>query len=162
MSSESLPDWERRFRAPTVTLPVWCPGAPQRCTFASNASGSWQLYGWDRDSGDRRRLTADPVGIVDGAPTPDGSAAVWFLDEKGDEFGHAVVAPFEGGGAEPLVPGIPDGWPAGIALRGTVVAVAQGEREGFAVYLAEGTTAARRRCSATPRRCRSGGPTGTA
>ena len=135
MSTEGIPDWERRFRAPAVTLPTWSPTAPDRFTFTSNESGVYQLYAWDPDAGIRRQVTEDPVGIVDGTPTPDGSEVVWFHDATGDEFGHHLVAPFESGGAEPLIDGIPDGWPAGIAMREGVVALALGDREGFAVYV---------------------------
>jgi acetyl esterase/lipase len=130
-----VPQWERRYRAPKITLPSWSPDAPDRFVFASNESGSWQISSWEPASGLRRRLTDDTVGITDATPTPDGSGVVWFFDAKGDEFGHYVAQPFEGGDARPLVPGIPDGWPQGLALREDVVAVAQGEREGFAVYV---------------------------
>jgi dipeptidyl aminopeptidase/acylaminoacyl peptidase len=103
--------------------------------FASNQSGSWQLYTWERDRA-RRKVTDDPVGITNATMTPDGSGIVWFYDDKGDEFGHYVVEPFEGGERARLITGIPDGWPSGLALRSGVVALAQGEREGFAVYVA--------------------------
>jgi dipeptidyl aminopeptidase/acylaminoacyl peptidase len=136
MNARTTPRWERRFRAPVVTLPTWAPAEPDRLVFASNESGSWQLYAWDRSSGSRRRVTDDPVGISNGTTTPDGSGLVWFLDEKGDEYGHYVVAPFEGGSPRPLVEGVPDGWPNGLAMRDGVIAVAQGERDGFAVYTA--------------------------
>jgi dipeptidyl aminopeptidase/acylaminoacyl peptidase len=130
-----MPAWERRFRAPAVTLPSWSPTAPDRFTFSSNESGTWQLYAWDPQAGLRRRVTDDPVGITDGTPTPDGSEVVWFHDAKGDEFGRHLVAPFESGGAEPFVQGVGDGWSAGIAMREGVVALALGDREGFAVYV---------------------------
>ncbi|MEX1100819.1 MAG: prolyl oligopeptidase family serine peptidase [Actinomycetota bacterium] len=129
------PIWERRFRAPTVWLPTWSPDAPERLVYASNQGGSWQLWAWDRSTGERNKVTDDPVGLHDGFPTPDGSGIVWFHDDTGDEFGRYLVAPFEGGGTEPLVEGIPDGWPAGHAVREGVVAVALGEREGFAIYV---------------------------
>jgi dipeptidyl aminopeptidase/acylaminoacyl peptidase len=134
MSARPTPRWERRFRAPVVTLPTWAPASPDRLVFASNESGSWQLYAWDRTTGTRRKVTDDPIGISDGTMTPDGGDIVWFLDEAGDEYGHYVVAPFEGGPARPLVDGAPDGWPNGLAMRDGVIALAQGERDGFAVY----------------------------
>ncbi len=89
----------------------------------------------DLPAGEWRKLTDDPVGLYDGFPTPDGSGVIWFHDDTGDEFGHYVVAPFEGGGTEPLVDRIPDGWPAGHAVREGVVAIALGERDGFAIYV---------------------------
>lgn len=131
-----MPAWERRFRAPSVLLPAWAPGAPDACVVASNESGSWQLYAWDRRAGARRRLTDDPIGIQAGAPTPDGGGVVWFHDATGDELGHYVVAPFAGGEPRRLLRGLPEGWPSGLAMRDGVIAVAQGEREGFAIYVA--------------------------
>lgn len=104
--------------------------------FASNESGSWQLYAWDRHSNTRRQITNDPVGITDAQVTPDGNGIVWFHDEVGDEFGHYMVTAFDGGDARPLVDGVPDGWPSGLAMRDGVIALAQGERDGFAVYVA--------------------------
>jgi hypothetical protein len=63
MSDGPMPAWERRFRAPSVLLPAWAPAAPDACVVATNESGSWQLYAWDRRAGTRRRLTDDPIGI---------------------------------------------------------------------------------------------------
>ena len=118
MSTEGIPDWERRFRAPAVTLPTWSPMAPDRFTFTSNAIRRVSaLHAWDSTRGrDPPAGDRGPRGYHRRNPHPDGSEVVWFHDAKGDEFGHHLVAPFESGGrAEPLIDGIPNGWPAGIA-----------------------------------------------
>ena len=44
----TTPDWEKRFRAPRVSLPDWAEDAPDRSLFVSNATGTYELYAWDR------------------------------------------------------------------------------------------------------------------
>jgi acetyl esterase/lipase len=134
MSQDLLPRWERRFRAPTVLFPSWSQEAPDRLAICTNETESYQAYGWDRASGERRRLTDDPVGITFAAPTSDGRGVVWFHDETGDEFGRWMRTPFEGGPAEPFVPQVPDGWPSGLGIARDVVAVGVGGRDGFSVH----------------------------
>lgn len=135
MSETSIPVWERRFRAPIVSLPTWSRHAPERMTFLSNESGSYQAYAWIPAAGVRRRVTDDPVGVDTAMPTADGSGIVWFHDETGDEHGHWMVEPLEGGEARPLVPDVPDGWPSGLVLGRSVVALALADRDGrFTVY----------------------------
>src|ERR671928_2215304 len=107
MNARDMPRWERRFRAPSISLPTWSAADIDRLVFSSNESGSWQLYAWHHPSNERRRITDDPVGITDAQVTPAADGIVWFHDAVGDEFGHYVVAPFEGGDARPLVEGIP-------------------------------------------------------
>jgi dipeptidyl aminopeptidase/acylaminoacyl peptidase len=145
MSSEQLPRWERRFRAPTILFPAWAPDAPERFAICSNETESYQAYVWDRATGTRRRVTEDPVGVTYATPTADGDGIVWFLDATGDEFGRWVVLDafeqldgFDGRGEpRPLAPGVPDGWPSGLALASGVTAVGVGERDGFSVHVVD-------------------------
>ena len=46
-----MPEWEKRFRAPRVGLPDWAEDAPDRSLFVSNATGTYELYAWDRATG---------------------------------------------------------------------------------------------------------------
>ena len=109
-----VPDWEKRFRAPRVSLPEWAEDAPARSLFISNATGTFELYAWDRATGGQRQVTDRPNGTTDGALTPDGQWIWWFSDTDGDEFGVWMRQPF-GGGEDtpaaarpgPLVPGGP-------------------------------------------------------
>lgn len=132
--SDDTPVWERRFRAPTVTFPWWSPDAPERLVVASNGTGSYQVYAWDRAAGTRRRVTDHPIGIPGGTPTADGSGVVWFHDATGDEFGRWMVEPFEGGEARPFLPGVSDGWPSGLAVGRGITVAGVGERDGFRVF----------------------------
>jgi len=134
MSVEPVPAWEQRFRAPTITLPLWPKKAPERFAVNSNETGSWQLYAWDRAACKRRLVTEERVGVIEGGLTADGSGVVWFHEETGDEFGRWMVAPFEGGEPRTLAPEVEDGWATGIAIGDRVLALAMGHRDGFAAY----------------------------
>ena len=133
----TMPAWERRYRAPTVFLPDWAPGCPERLVYVSNESGVAQVHCHDLATGLTRQVTDDPVGVTDGRPTIDGSGILWFTDETGDESGHWCVAPFEGGPARRLLEGIPDGWNDGLAERPGIVVAAVSDHDGFAVYVSE-------------------------
>ena len=130
--------WERRFLAPTRTLPTWSPHAPERVVFRSDEEGSFQGYAWDRTSGAIRRFTDERVGVLLATVSGDGSEAVWFSDPTGDESGRWLAVPFEGGG-EPreLLPAAPVGWPDGLALGRELVVGVIADRGGFAVYVSE-------------------------
>lgn len=113
----AVPDWEKRFRAPRVSLPDWAEDAPDRSLFVSNATGTYELYAWNRATGEQRQVTDRPNGTTDGVLTPDGEWIWWFDDTDGDEFGVWMRQPFTGGGAdEPAVPGLEPSYPAGLVL----------------------------------------------
>ncbi|CAM5709202.1 prolyl oligopeptidase family serine peptidase [Streptomyces hirsutus] len=111
-----MPDWEKRFRAPRVSLPDWAEDAPDRSLFVSNATGTYELYAWDRSTGEQRQVTARPNGTTDGVLSPDGEWIWWFDDKDGDEFGVWRRQPFAGGPDELAAPGLDASYPAGLAL----------------------------------------------
>ena len=136
------PLWERRYRAPAVTVPEWSPRAPDRVTFASNGSGVWQVHALDLSTGQRRRVTDHPVGIIEGAPTYEGTGVVWFQDETGDESGQWLHQPFQGGPVTPFLDGVPHGWNEGLAQGPGVTVAVLSDRDGFHVYASvDGRTA---------------------
>jgi dipeptidyl aminopeptidase/acylaminoacyl peptidase len=141
--STDIPLWEQRFRAPAVSFPRWARHAPERLVVASNESGAWQVYAWDRAAGTRRQVTDEPIGVPGGAPTPDGSGVVWFNDTTGDEVGHWLLQDFAGGPSRPLLPGVPDAWSAGLALGDGSTVVGTASAEGFAVWVGDGGEGAR-------------------
>ncbi|MET7539787.1 prolyl oligopeptidase family serine peptidase [Streptomyces sp. NPDC005349] len=112
----SMPDWEKRFRAPRVSLPDWAEDAPDRSLFVSNATGTYELYAWDRATGEQRRATDRPNGTTDGVLSPDGEWIWWFSDKDGDEFGVWLRQPFAGGEDVPAVDGLEASYPAGLAI----------------------------------------------
>lgn len=95
-STESMPDWEKRFRAPRVGLPEWAEDAPDRSLFVSNATGTYELYAWDRATGAQWQVTDRPNGTTSGVLSPDGEWIWWFSDTDGDEFGIWMRQPFTG------------------------------------------------------------------
>ncbi|MFE4590915.1 S9 family peptidase [Streptomyces laurentii] len=131
------PAWEQRFRAPRVSLPEWAEDAPDRSLFVSNATGTFELYAWDRATGGQRQVTDRPNGTTDGTLSPDGTAIWWFSDSDGDEFGVWMRQPFEGGADEPAVPGLDASYSAGLALGrdGTVVVGRSTDEDGSTVHL---------------------------
>ncbi len=56
------PLWERRFRAPTRTLPVWGPAAPDRFVLRSDEQGSFQAYAWELGADRRSAAPTNPSG----------------------------------------------------------------------------------------------------
>lgn len=139
--SASVPEWEQRFRASRVSLPDWAEDAPDRALFVSNATGTYELYAWDRATGEQRRVTDRPNGTTDGVLTPDGESIWWFDDTDGDEFGVWMRRPFHGGeagsGDEPAVPGLAPSYPAGLAIGrdGTAVIGRSTDEEGTTVHV---------------------------
>ena len=136
------PLWERRFRAPTRTLPVWGPAAPDRFVLLSDEQGSYQAYAWEPGSEPVRR-TDEPVGVSLATISADGSSVVWFSDPTGDESGRWLAAPFVGGEPVELLPGAPVGWPEGLAIGRELVVAVIADRDGFAVHVSEDGGAAK-------------------
>ncbi len=96
--------WIQRFHAPTVLWTMLAKALPERGVAASNQSGIYQLHAWDVPSGDLRQLTYKPQGVVFGSISPDGRYVYYFDDEAGNEIGHWVRIPFEGGTVQMVTP----------------------------------------------------------
>ncbi|SFF52929.1 Prolyl oligopeptidase family protein [Actinacidiphila alni] len=133
----SMPEWEKRFRAPRVGLPEWAEDAPHRSLFVSNVTGTYELYAWDRTTGGRRQVTDRPNGTTDGTLSRDGAWVWWFSDTDGDEFGIWMRQPFDGGEDVPAAPGLEASYPAGLALGpdGLAVVGRSTDDEGTSVYV---------------------------
>jgi dipeptidyl aminopeptidase/acylaminoacyl peptidase len=133
--SDSIPPaWELRYSAPTLGMPTWSRHAPDRLVYVGTESGSYQVHAWDRTTGIRRQVSDNPIGVVDGFPTADGSGVIWFQDQSGDEAGIWVVAAFDGGAPEPLVPDLDHGWQAGLASGLEVVVGVRSSHDGYALW----------------------------
>ena len=77
--------WRGRFTAARVSVPDWARDAPDRSVYSSNATGTWEIYAWDRASDSHRRVTDRPQGTRGGAASTDGTAVWWFDDTDGDD-----------------------------------------------------------------------------
>jgi dipeptidyl aminopeptidase/acylaminoacyl peptidase len=138
MPAAESPAWERRFRSPILSFPAWSADAPDRLVLASTESGAYQLHAWDQRTGERRQVTFDPVGVLEGRPTRDGTGVVWFRDETGAETGTFVIAPFdEDRPPEPLIAGVPRGWAEGLAIGRRRVVAAISNEDGFGVWVSD-------------------------
>lgn len=143
LTTDSVPEWEQRFRAPRVSLPDWAEDAPDRALFVSNATGTYELYAWDRPNGEQRQVTDRPNGTTDGILTPDGETIWWFNDTDGDEFGVWMRQPFHGGNGsgraadEPAAPGLEPSYPAGLAIGrdGTAVVGRSTDEDGTTIHV---------------------------
>ena len=139
--------WRARFTAPWMSRPQWARDAPDRCVYVSNAGGTTEVYAWDRATDLHRKVTARRNGTHSATMSPDGSTIFWFADTDGDEFGHWVVEPFAGlpAGAdpEPVLPGVPDGYPAGLEVGRTTLAAGTSTDDGSTIWLRRGDAPAR-------------------
>ena len=131
--------WRARFSAPRVSLPDWARDAPDRSLYVSNSSGTWELYAWDRDSGEHRQVTDRPNGTFHGTLSADGTRVWWFDDTDGDEFGKWVSEDFTHGGEKPAeaVPGTHAGYPAGLALGPTVTGIGMSTDDGVTIWVSK-------------------------
>lgn len=135
-SAAAAKRWQARFRAARVSLPGCARLAPHRSLFLSNAEGTFELYAWDRSTGEQRRVTDRREGTRHGVVDPEGAQIWWFDDTDGDEFGVWQRQAFDGGPDEPAVPGLAPSYPAGLALgRDGAAAVGRTTDEGTTVHL---------------------------
>ena len=99
--------WEERFRVPRTIWVRLAAQRPERGLLASNATGVFQLHRWRVDSGATDPITTDPTGKYVGWLSPDGRWVAWHADRDGNELGHFVAAPWEGGEPIDLTPHLP-------------------------------------------------------
>jgi len=105
-TSQDAP-WKQRYRAPSVLWSQIATLNPQRGALASNASGVYQVYAWDVPSGNLTQITHQPTGLYHGDISADGRSIYYLKDDHGNELGHYVRVPFEGGESEDLTPDLP-------------------------------------------------------
>ncbi|MEU9692548.1 prolyl oligopeptidase family serine peptidase [Amycolatopsis japonica] len=133
--AEAETRWRARFHAPRISVPEWAIDAPDSNVYVSNASGVWEVYSWDRSTGEHRRVTDRPNGTMHATPSPDGRWIWWFDDTDGDEFGSWVREPFApGAAAERAVPDVHDGYPAGLEIGTRVIAVGVSTDDGSELF----------------------------
>ena len=100
--------WKKRYRAPSI---LWSRRAslnPQRGLVCSNKDGVYQLYAWDTVANTLSQLTHERTGVARGVISADGEQVYYLRDKAGDETGHYVRLPFNGGTPEDITPDLPD------------------------------------------------------
>lgn len=96
--------WKKRFRASSIAWSQIATQNPKRGLVCTNKDGIFQLYAWETDTNNLTRLTNQPAGVVSGTISADGKSIYYLLDNGGDEIGHYVRVPFEGGEPEDMTP----------------------------------------------------------
>ncbi len=99
--------WKQRFRAPSVPWATISNLNPKRGLACTDRDGIFQLYAWDVESGDLRRLTDRETGVVGGLLSADGEHVYYMQDDGGNEIGHFVRVAFDGGAPEDVTPDLP-------------------------------------------------------
>lgn len=124
--------WKRRFRVP-LTFTQVARANQARGLVASNRSGVFQLYAWDVPSGALTQLTDIPTGKPWGVLAPDGRFVYYLKDEAGNELGHWVRVPFEGGAPEDVTPDMPPyaSWSFSVARAGNRAGLTVADGDGF-------------------------------
>ncbi|NMI01277.1 S9 family peptidase [Pseudonocardia sp. K10HN5] len=134
--------WRARFTATRMSRPHWARDAVDRSVYTSNASGTTEVYTWDRATDLHRQVTARRSGTHSVMLPPDGQTLWWFDDTDGDEFGRWVCEPFAGlpdeARPDAAIPGVEDGYPAGLEIGRSVTAVGTSTDEGSRIWLHRG------------------------
>lgn len=125
VSADHEPRWQARFRVPVIGSMQIAARAPERGVVTSNISGTFQLLAWDVPSGRLRMLTKRPTGVSAGLLAPDGRSVYYHDDAGGNELGHFVRIPFEGGEPVSITPQMRPYPTFGLAISG------EGNRMGF-------------------------------
>jgi dipeptidyl aminopeptidase/acylaminoacyl peptidase len=99
--------WEARFRAHRILWVRMAADRPERAIACSNVSGVFQIHRWRVGEAVGEAMTALPTGKGAAWISPDGEWVVWHADRAGDEVGHFVAAPWEGGEPIDLTPDLP-------------------------------------------------------
>ncbi len=137
--------WRQRFRAASIQWTALAEANPARGLVCTDRDGIYQLYGWDVTSGQLKRLTDQPAGVVQGMISADGEWVYYLQDAQGNEIGHYVRVPFTGGAAEDVTPEMPPY--ASFMIRqsrsGRVTGFLTAGAEGFRIHVMEDGQAAR-------------------
>lgn len=127
--------WKQRYR---VTMILWAQlarSAISRGVISTNKSGQNQLYAWDVNSGTLRQLTYRTAGTAMGSISPDGRYIYFLNDDSGNEIGHWVRVPFEGGNQQDITPNVPPYSSFGLSLSlfGNLIGLTIAQADGFHV-----------------------------
>src|SRR6476659_1456833 len=114
--------WVRRFTAPELGFPAWSTADPSLLALISTLGGVAQVWTHDLRTRAWEQLSREPIGVDQGVwALPDGRFA-WWSDVTGDERGRLVGAP-AGGIPRAILPGLPEGWPTGLAFHPSRTAI---------------------------------------
>ena len=99
--------WKKRYLAPIVLATQLAKNNPKRGVAVTNKTGVYQLHSWNTESNDLHQVTDAYAGVMFGAISSDGDYIYHLQDNSGEEIGHYVRIPFDGGEAEDITPDLP-------------------------------------------------------
>ena len=108
--------WQQRWLLPGIYWTQLARRAPDRGLVSSNRTHTFQLFAWEIDSGQLRQLTDQAHGQRSGTLSPDGRWVYYLQDQQGNEKGHYVRLPFDGGDVQDMTPDLPPYATYGLAL----------------------------------------------
>ena len=128
--------WKQRLQAPRILSARIAHLEPTRGLVVSNRSGVYQLYAWGVPTKELRQLTSRPEGVSWGVISRDGRYVYYLNDTKGNEIGHFVRIPFQGGEPEDITSQLPpySSWSFTTSRDGNRIGFTAADREGFHVY----------------------------
>ena len=121
-------------------MPDWARDAPTRSVYSSNASGTWEVYAWDRESDAHRQVTDRPQGTRGATVSVDGQRDLVVRRHRRRRvrgLGLRAVRRRRPK-AEPAVPGAERGYPAGLDLGRTTTAIGWSTDDGSTLAVAVG------------------------
>lgn len=128
--------WKQRFRAAAILWTQLAAANKTRGIAASARSGVAQIYAWDIPTGSLRQVTQHEGGLYYAYLSADGRYIYYHDDAQGNEMGHFVRVPFEGGTPEDITPDLPPY--AFFGLQGSrasnLLALIAFNQEGFMLY----------------------------
>src|SRR6266581_4122055 len=128
--------WKQRFRAAAIMWTQLAATNKTRGIVASTRSGTAQIYAWDVPTGSLRQVTQHEGGIYYAYLSADGRSIYYHHDAQGNEMGHFVRVPFEGGTPEDITPDLPPY--AFFGMQGSratnLLALIAFNQEGFMLY----------------------------
>jgi dipeptidyl aminopeptidase/acylaminoacyl peptidase len=129
--------WKLRYRAPSIMMTQVAKLDPERGTAVANDTDIFQVYAWDVPAGTRRQLTFREEGVLMHALSPDGRYIYYLEDKKGDEIGHFVRMPWDGGNPVVVTPSLLPYSPAGLTIsrQGNKLALITAMPDGFTLYV---------------------------
>ena len=129
--------WKSRFRAASILRATAAENNPARGLVSTNRGGIVQLHAWQVATGELQQVTHQPAGVVFGHISPDGEYIYYHHDEKGNEIGHFVRVPFNGGEPEDITPDMPP-YPSfqfSQSRSGKTIGFTIAGKDGFKTYL---------------------------
>jgi dipeptidyl aminopeptidase/acylaminoacyl peptidase len=144
IQTEPQAPWKQRYHAPSITYSKIAAKASERGFLVTNRDGLYQIYSWDTGTGTLERRTNRPEGLISADISPDGRYIYYLDDQTGNEIGHFVRIPYQGGEPEDITPDLPPYNPSfsfidplGLALSraGNRAAFTAALDDGFHIYV---------------------------